>query len=241
MLNAYIEGAAEKGRPEIAELLQLLKDEVLRQVAGRLAPELQVLNAALRAPGRDARLDLVRRFALASPGQGGVVDVTAELEGGPGAQLPYCGREELARATAQVLEDMEGALAVVDRCAQGTMWTHGGLRFAPNAAASCGVSSSGTIPSPLPINLAPTHPRKLLARVVLLHEELAELAAADGACPPPPPPSSAEAMGAVPRAVAAFIKELVGVGSEEQRWAVGGGRWVAGGAALPSTCAMFTL
>lgn len=203
-LNVYIAGAQQKGQQTIADLLHLIKEEVLRQIAGRLAPELQVLNAALQAPDQEARLAVVRQHALMEGAvKDQVLDVATEQSGaGTTAQLPYCSMEDLQRAVTQVLDDMEGSLEIIDR--------------------------------------------RLLARVVLLQDGLQQrqlqaqfLAGGGGegggAVPSHLVPGGGyRELGAVPRAVATFVKELVRVGSEERRRALlrkaFGEDWILGAA-----------
>lgn len=164
-LDSYLQGARDEGAADVAgarcaaalrhlaaspkhhrphaEVLLLVREEVLARLAARLPPEMQLLDALLRAPHSAAREELLRQYALldeaalvaardqaaASPAGlpggnssgasgGGPTDSTS---GGGDASGPafkavlYCLASDLESAASQVLGDMELMPQIPDR------------------------------------------------------------------------------------------------------------------------------
>ena len=79
-------------------LLELIRTQVLYQVALRLPPSARVLNRVLRDEDKDSRLSVLRET----------------MSGGQG-DLPGSDSESLVAAASQFIEDMEDAEVIIDR------------------------------------------------------------------------------------------------------------------------------
>lgn len=130
-----------------AEVLLLVRDEVLQRLGQRMPPEMQLLEAALSAGGSKERLALLQRYAALSPealperpepaaleqmqtevssstprtSDSGELqdDATAVTSSSGVAEGPWlhCLAADLERAASQVVSDMELMLEVPDRWA----------------------------------------------------------------------------------------------------------------------------
>lgn len=117
----------------LAEVLLLVRDEVLQRLGQRLPPEMQLLEAALSAGGSKERLALLQRYAALGPetlparpepaaaqqAQAEGDDMPSSNSSGGAADGPWlhCLAADLERAASQVVEDMELMLEVPDRWA----------------------------------------------------------------------------------------------------------------------------
>ncbi|PSC68405.1 SET domain-containing [Micractinium conductrix] len=210
-LDGYIDGAAQRGASDIAEVLLMVRDQVLRRLAQRLPPEMQLLEAALGAAGGMARMALLRRHAAQSPEKlaaareaeagssggsgsaaagggagndaGGEAGDDAGGAGGSGPSYPslHCLACDLERACGQVIQDMELMPEVPDR--------------------------------------------RLLAKLVLVREEVQQLldeaafmgtAAEDGAGQQ----MQYRQLGAIPRSCAVLLQRLVALPAQAERRAL---------------------
>ncbi|KAG1672207.1 hypothetical protein FOA52_002908 [Chlamydomonas sp. UWO 241] len=100
-LNGYIDAAARDPEGPVGELLplmELLRNEVLYQVALRLPPAARVLNRTLQERDKDARVGVLR----------------TALSGGRG-DVPGADGGSLSTAATQFIDDMEEQDVVVDR------------------------------------------------------------------------------------------------------------------------------
>lgn len=108
----------------VAEVLMLVRDEVLCRLSQQLPPEMQLIEAALAAPDGAERLALLKRHALLSTDQlsDPAASGSGSSEGGSSSSQGSssgldCLAADLERAVSQVIGDMELMLAVPDRCA----------------------------------------------------------------------------------------------------------------------------
>jgi hypothetical protein len=122
-------------------VLALVREEVLARLAARLPPEMQLLDALLRAPHSAAREELLRRNALldeaalaaarneidvspSSPSsssssgisESGSESSTDKDDGTASQAVLQCLATDLERAASQVLGDMELMPQIPDRC-----------------------------------------------------------------------------------------------------------------------------
>ncbi|EFN50903.1 hypothetical protein CHLNCDRAFT_55451 [Chlorella variabilis] len=81
-LDGYIRGASDKGAADVAEVLLLVRQEVLRRLGARLPPEMQLLDAAMAAADSKARMELLRKYAL--PSEQALAEALAGGEGEAG-------------------------------------------------------------------------------------------------------------------------------------------------------------
>ncbi|KAL4855125.1 Granule-bound starch synthase 2 [Chlorella vulgaris] len=126
-LDAYIRGAAEKGAADVADVLRLVREEVLRGLSQRLPAEMQLLDAALKAPSSSAREAVLKQYALLSEEQlaaalaaNNIDKVSADTEPAStsipgGKQRLHCLASDFERAISQVIGDMELMITVPDR------------------------------------------------------------------------------------------------------------------------------
>lgn len=199
-LDAYIQGAGDRGAADVAEVLLLVRDEVLQRLGQRLPPEMQLLEAALSAGGSKERLALLQRYAALGPetlparpepaaaqqAQAEGDDMPSSNSSGGAADGPWlhCLAADLERAASQVVEDMELMLEVPDR--------------------------------------------RLLAKMVLLREEVQQMlveAAFLGSGGALSPEHAAlelpfRQLGAVPRSCAVFLQRLMTLSSPSERRAL---------------------
>lgn len=125
-LDAYIQGAADKDAHDVAEVLLMVRDEVLRHLATRLPPEMQLLDAALGAADSKARMALLRTYARLSadelspdaqqqscvPTSSGAASSSSSASSSTSL---HCLASDLEAAASQLISDMELMLAVPDR------------------------------------------------------------------------------------------------------------------------------
>ena len=106
----------------------MVRDEVLRCLATRLPPEMQLLDAALGAADSKARMALLRTYARLSADElppAGEQQSSVPASSGPasrsssssasGGTSMHCLASDLERAATQLIGDMELMLAVPDR------------------------------------------------------------------------------------------------------------------------------
>jgi hypothetical protein len=208
-----------------ADVLRLVREEVLRGLSQRLPAEMQLLDAALKAPSSSAREAVLKQYALPSEKQlaealaaNNIDEVSADTEPAStsipgGKQRLHCLASDFERAISQVIGDMELMITVPDRWAiacYGVTWQHGSmlLAFIDSAPAAL-------------------HCRVLLLRLVLLREQVLQLLLEE------PRSSSSDASGgagaqaafrqpftqlqAVPKSCVVFLQRLVAISSPEER------------------------
>jgi hypothetical protein len=112
-----------------ADVLRLVRDEVLRGLSQRLPAEMQLLDAALKAPSSSAREAVLKQYALPSEKQlaealaaNNIDEVSADTEPAStsipgGKQRLHCLASDFERAISQVIGDMELMVTVPDRWA----------------------------------------------------------------------------------------------------------------------------
>lgn len=115
-------------------MLLLVRDEVLRGLSQRLPAEMQLLDAALKAPSSSAREALLKQYALLDEEQLAAAlaaDSNGDVAGGPepsstggpaSKQRLHCLASDFERGISQVIGDMELMITVPDRCAVRGCW-----------------------------------------------------------------------------------------------------------------------
>lgn len=187
-LDGYIQGASDKGAAEVAELLLMVRDEVLRRLSAQLPPEMRLMEAALAAPDAQQRLALLQQYALLStdamPQEAEIVGSSEEDGDAVGGSL-YCLAADLEASMSRVISDMELLPKIPDR--------------------------------------------RLLARLVLLKEEVHQLLAEASYLQGGPAAGSREADAlrlpfrqaeVVPKADTAFLQRLMGLSAPDERRAL---------------------
>ena len=226
-----------------AEVLLLVREEVLRRLGQQLPPEMQLLEAALGASSSEERLALLKTHALLSTD---VIPEPEQQQGQPAGQAAgqgeggssssssspalYCLAVDLERAASQVISEMELMPRIPDRR---------GLVPGVPLAACVGLlrgrsccrhrgAPDGRLLSPAAASLRSPR-RRLLARLVLVREEVRQMLVESfylqGGAPAGSPEADSLALPfrqleAVPKADAALLQRLMALPQAPERRAL---------------------
>ena len=102
-----------------AELLLMIRDEVLRRLSAQLPPEMRLMEAALAAPDAQQRLAMLKQNALLStdamPQEAEIVGSSEQDGGGSEGGSLYCLAADLEATVSRVIADMELLPTIPDR------------------------------------------------------------------------------------------------------------------------------
>ncbi|GIL68488.1 hypothetical protein Vafri_21758 [Volvox africanus] len=107
-LSGFIRACEQRGDAHLNRLLTAIREEVLRQVAGRMPSAAQVLDLALRHADKDERVGVLRAAAAAD--RAAVDGAAAAGSGVPAADL-----DTLAATASKFIDEMEEQPEIPDR------------------------------------------------------------------------------------------------------------------------------
>eukprot|EP00898_Chlorokybus_atmophyticus_P008727 jgi/Chlat1/8856/Chrsp91S08182 len=110
-LSAYTAAASARGDLEMADMLDMIKEEVLAAVAAKMPPEMHVVDKLVRTTSKEAR----QRLLTAAIGEEHAAQAaTSESATGDSLSVPPCDGKQVLRATEQLISDMEESQPIPD-------------------------------------------------------------------------------------------------------------------------------
>ncbi|GIL92422.1 hypothetical protein Vretimale_6501 [Volvox reticuliferus] len=110
-LSGFIRACEQRGDAQLTRVLIAIREEVLRQVAGRMPAAAQVLDLALRHADKDKRVGVLRAASAAGAGAGAVADGAVGASGG----VPTADLDTLAATASKFIDEMEEQPEIPDR------------------------------------------------------------------------------------------------------------------------------